>query len=831
MHDRLMHGAAPHVRAVAEARRLLAAGGITAFSCDVFDTFLLRRCAEPAGVYERACALAGVAEAGAATAAMFVAQRRSAEARARQAAKAARGSPEVGIGEIYARFPLRPFGLAAGSAAVLAEAEFQAERELCFVNPEICGLLAEARQAGAMVGFISDTYWDEARLAELIAACAPGFGWDFLFASCDRGGGKSETLFDDCLKERRLNPAAALHIGDNPGADVAAPARRGIAAVHYPQADRRLARIFVRETALFDQIALAGKTRLDGGLRNLRRSVAGAAPAADPAFAWGLTVLGPVFAAFDRFVAERVARLRAEGRSVAVACVARDGLLPLLIWRDARAEPVSYIEVNRRTALIAAAESGRMTDFFKRMPAVDLASAAQFLKGVTAPMRRFFAHAPGGVVGGADFAAALPRLVDAATLTRIGREARAALFAHLDAAMPDLAEATDLALIDLGYSGTVQKGLRSAFSLAGRPQRLHGLYLLGVDEDLAEIAEPDSAEGFLSGLALPPAARHAVLANVALLEQMCGAPEGSVMDYGPDGAVRREPDLRPPEQATVAARARDGALAFAAAARAAVARGLPDPLADPTATPWLAAILARALLLPDDTELAAFGGLKHDVNLGTRALVPLAEPQTAETLALAKPLPAAFAARQPPMWMAGSFAALSPALGFLHALAGCGGLCAETFGEAEIGPATAMLFKRGDMQACLPLSVTCTRTGFNELRIRVPLLAKSGIGAVMLPASALPPRGAVRGVVLQYGETAAAAMAAADAESIPVSALRGAGMALDGGILSAQGEDGYLMIPAPEFAAPVAVLTLTIAPLDGLRLLAAGDTPEETGLG
>ncbi|MGE4528689.1 MAG: hypothetical protein AB7D00_10015 [Rhodospirillaceae bacterium] len=831
MHDRLTHGAAPHVRAVAEARRLLAAGGITAFSCDVFDTFLLRRCAEPAGVYERACALAGVAETGTAAAAMFVAQRRIAEGKARQAAKASRGSPEVEIAEIYARFPSRPFGLAAGSAAVLAEAEFQAERELCFANTEIRDLLAEARQAGAMVGFISDTYWDEMHLAELIAACAPGFGWDFLLASCGRRSGKSEDLFDMYLKERRLTPAAALHIGDNPGADVAAPAKRGIAAVHYPQADRRLARIFVRESAMLDRITLSGQTRLDGGLRSLRRTVAGAVPATDPPFAWGLTVLGPVFAAFDRFVAGRVARLRAEERSVAVACVARDGLLPLLMWRGARAEPVRYIEVNRRTALIAAAESGKMADFFKRMPAVDLASAAQFLKGVTAPMRHFFKRAPGGIVTGAAFAQALPRLVDAATLARIGREARTALFAHLDAAMPDLAEATDLVLVDLGYSGTVQKALRGVFSLAGRPQRLHGLYLLPVDEDLAEIAEPDTAEGFLGGLALPPAARQAVLANVALLEQMCGAPEGSVMAYAADGAVRREPDLRPPEQAGLAARARDGALAFAAAAREAAARGLPDPLADAAATPWLAAILARALLLPDDTEIAAFGGMKHDVNLGTRALVPLAEPQTAETLALAKPLPAAFEARQPPMWMAGSFAALSPALGFLHALAGCGGLCAETFGEAEIGPATVMLFKRGDMQTCLPLAVTCARTGFNELRIRVPLLAKSGIGAVMVPASALPPRGVVRGVALQCGKTAAAAMAAAEAERIPVSALRGTGMELDGGILSAQGTEGYLMIPAPEFAAPVAVLTLTIAPLDGLRLLAADDTPEETGLG
>ena len=37
-------------------------------------------------------------------------------------------------------------------------------------------------------------------------------------------------------------------------------------------------------------------------------------------------------------------------------------------------------------------------------------------------------------------------------------------------------------------------------------------------------------------------------------------------------------------------------------------------------------------------------------------------------------------------------------------IAACGGLCAESFGEAEIGPAKVMLFKRDNLQACFPLA-------------------------------------------------------------------------------------------------------------------------------
>jgi hypothetical protein len=38
---------------LAEARRQIGAAGTASFSCDIFDTFLLRRCTGPDGVNER----------------------------------------------------------------------------------------------------------------------------------------------------------------------------------------------------------------------------------------------------------------------------------------------------------------------------------------------------------------------------------------------------------------------------------------------------------------------------------------------------------------------------------------------------------------------------------------------------------------------------------------------------------------------------------------------------------------------------------------------------------------------------------------------------------
>src|ERR1700748_3712480 len=205
-------------------------------SFDVFDTFLVRRCTTPDGVFDRAFQLSPVSKTHPEAATSYAQHRIDAEGRARKIKFNRLGIAEVTIEEIYARFPFRLFGLDGSALATLVQAEFTAELDLCRTNVEILRLYRQMRGRGLRTGFISDTYWGSDRLARLLRSCQPDIAWDFLYASCDHGTGKSDKLFPHYLTEQGLSPAKAIHVGDNEQADIKSARRHGIQPHFYPQA-------------------------------------------------------------------------------------------------------------------------------------------------------------------------------------------------------------------------------------------------------------------------------------------------------------------------------------------------------------------------------------------------------------------------------------------------------------------------------------------------------------------------------------------------------------------------------------------------------------------
>lgn len=591
---------------------------VSAWSFDVFDTFLLRACTTPDGVFERTYELSGISRACPNVSVSFIQHRIQAETRARRTAKEKRGGSEVHIEELYSFFPFNLFGLARRDLNDLVESEFAAELELCRANPDMLRQYLDMKRAGHRVGFISDTYWDSSRLARLLRACRPELAWDFLYASCDHGSSKSEKLFATYLANEGIDASASFHIGDN---DIKGAKRHGIRPRYYRQAAAQLASKFQRETALFELLCTGAPSRLDHGARTLRRMVAARSAERSPAFRLGLTVLGPVMAAFDAFVARRCEQVAGSGRTVALGFLGRDGFLSHRIWQDLHGGTAAYIEVNRRVSLIASADTMQpLVDLLGKILKIDAPTFRDMVKIMPPKVAAFFAGLPGGIASGEELAAALPGLMDATEIVELAAGLRARLLAYLRHAIPGFDHCTDLVLADLGYSGSVQKALRRIFEIEGINIRLHGAYLISVDDAFDDIAEEDSAAGFVSDLVVTPHVKRMLIRNVALLEQICCSADGSVRDYDGD-RVLREINPRPQSQIALAAEIQAGALAFADSAEAvALDLCLAPYAAAETAARWCTATLARLLLLPDEDELALLSGLKHDVNLGTHAL-------------------------------------------------------------------------------------------------------------------------------------------------------------------------------------------------------------------
>ncbi|MFT4117789.1 HAD family hydrolase [Bradyrhizobium sp.] len=785
---------------------------VSAWSFDVFDTFLVRACSTPDGVFERTYELSDISNSFPNVSLSFVQHRIQAESRARRTAKDERGTSEVGIDEIYSCFPFRLFGLTAQHLNDLVEAEFAAELELCRANPDMLRQYMDMDRAGHRVGFISDTYWDSDRLARLLRACRPGLRWDFLYASCDHGSSKSETLFAKYLSEQGIDSAASFHVGDNDKADIKGARRHGIRPRYYPQATPQLASKFQRETTLFELLCAGVPSRLDHGARTLRRMVAARSAERSPAFHLGLTVLGPVMTAFDAFVVRRCEEIAGSDRRVALAFLGRDGFLSHRIWQDLHGMTSAYLEINRRVSLIASADTMQpLLDLLGKVLKIDAPTFRDMVKIMPPKVAAFFAGSPDGIATGKELAKALPRLMDGNDIVELAAALRGRLLAYLRYTIPGFDDCTDLVLADLGYSGSVQKALRRVFDMEGIDIRLHGAYLMSLDDTFGDLAESDSAEGFISDLVVSPHVKRMLIRNVALLEQICCSADGSVRDYDGD-QVLREVNPRPAEQIALAAEIQAGALAFAERADdVALDYGLRPYAAPDVAARWCAATLGRLLLLPDQDELALLGGLKHDVNLGTHALAPMCDGRFVRSQITARGLSAACTSAAPPMWLAGSFAELSPSYGYLYALFGANRLPADVFENSACGSVQVGLFRAGGDAALETVSVY--RTGLGELRLHIPVSRGMAITMIALPLAKFAPEGVLHGVTIQSGGEVREAAESQEVIRIAADSLVYAGMQRSGAHYRAETADGCLLIPAAPMTQDIAIYSVAITPL------------------
>jgi FMN phosphatase YigB (HAD superfamily) len=811
------------VATVGAARR---AKVVSACSFDVFDTFIVRACTTPDGVFEKAYEISGLKDTHPNASENFVQHRILAEARARKEAEEKRGTVEVRITDIYSFFPFKLFGLDREALNDLAVAEFRAELDLCRANPEMLQQYLEMKRGGFHVGFISDTYWSTKQLSHLLRNCSPDLTWDFLYASCDHGHGKSGKLFAKYLSEQKVDPATSFHIGDNERADVKGARRHGLRSRYYPQASAKLTSTLQRETSLFELLAPGQPSRLDLGARTLRRMVTARNPEKSAAFHLGMTVLGPVMTAFDAFIEARCSELTKVGGKVAIGFLGRDGFLSHRIWQSSHDNAASYIEVNRRVSMIAAADTlVPLRELIGKIPRLDAGAFTGIVKVLPPKVAAYFQKQPQGIAIGKDLAESLPDLMSPRESAALAGGMRERLLTYLRTAIPDFDSCTDLVLIDLGYSGSVQKALRRLFDREHIRIRLHGTYLLTLDDAFHDLARGDTVQGMISDLVVTPHLKRTLLRNIALLELLCSSPEGSVRDYR-DGEVQREANPIPAEQIAFSAEVQAGAIAFAASAREIGASyGLQPFAPSAVGARWTAATLGRLLLLPDDDELALLSTFQHDVNLGTATLQPMIDSSFTNNAVIARGLTEAYAGSEPPMWLAGSFASLSPLQSYLYTLFGANRLSADVFGDAPCGTIEVGLFK-ADGAASME-AISLYRSGLGDLRIHVPIARKMNIAMIALPLAKFARAGILHGVVVRAGTNIDKASKSPDVKAIAFDTLVFGGMERNGRHYHASNDDGCLIIPVGPCENEVSVYTIAFTSLSHDRILSTTDAGSE----
>lgn len=575
--------------------------GVTLLSLDCFDTLLWRDVHAPVDLFNT------LGDAN-------LLQRSWAEQTARSAAAVQHRRNEVHIDEIYAEL-MPKAGKAERAAAV--QAELDAEARHCFAFKPTVELMRAAKAKGIETIIVSDTYLDEKQLRGLIAAAA---GEEVagligrIFCSSFYGKAKSEGLYEPVLKALKLSPDKILHIGDNKKADVDGVAPFGVNTLHlvqFTEGSQQRIRLESAISSIFHPIAPG--TALTH--QPHRATLAAFEPQVnDPAEVLGFTALGPLFAGFDRWLAEEAKALQAKhGGKVHAVFLMRDGYLPQRV-HEARGGTGHAVEISRFTGTAASLGT---------VEAIDRYLQREILSDRNAVAKQLLFPAPEAaklVKDNPTPASFLKAVKDPQRLRRIIAASNGfaeRLIAHVRKTV-NPAPGDTLMLVDLGYNGSVQNDV-DALLASKLNVKVAGRYLLLREQARSGLDK----RGFIGHEDYDCAALEALCANVAVLEQLCTAAQGSVVDYQKDGSAIRRGNSIKSRQSDVRDRVQAGCLRFVKAEGTATIRASEPPHQSLMWRRGAAGVLGRLMYVPLEAELAVLAEFEHDINLGVDNTVSL----------------------------------------------------------------------------------------------------------------------------------------------------------------------------------------------------------------
>ncbi|MBO9671669.1 MAG: hydrolase [Sphingobium sp.] len=585
-----------------------APAGIKILSLDCFDTLLWRNCNLPVDVFAELDLPGSAMEA-----------RIWGETKARRVVPFQRGEDEVTIEDIYGN--MMP---TASKAQVQAkvDAELEAEARNCYGFKPTVELMRAAKARGLEIIIVSDTYLSKKQLRTLIGRAAGedvAAMIDRVFCSCEYGYSKGGGLFVPVLAELGVSPSAILHCGDNPVADVAAPDQLGIHCCHLEQFDaeseQRL-RLEASAACIVDPT-----TRVTVPAYQPHRQRVALREADDAATRLGHDVLGPVFHSFAGWIKDEAAAQQARtGKPTKLLFLLRDGYLPAQAYLARYPEDaahVAMVEISRLTAAKAGMTDAKAIESYV-LPELDTGSSRVFARHL------LFDEAEAERLGNlpkTEFAAHIAKPDIARGIAQRSGAFAKKLVSHLE--YHGVAEGDSVMLVDLGYNGSVQnlieKRLKETMKLtvSGRYLLLRETWQSGLDK-----------AGFADHRHYDLKLLHALSESIAIVEQLCTLPQGSVVDYEADGSPVREENSVKSAQSDVRSMVQQACAAYCADADAGFVKAPASDTAE-TRRRMATASLARLLFLPVDSEVQVLSDFDHDVNLGTSELLKFVDVEAA----------------------------------------------------------------------------------------------------------------------------------------------------------------------------------------------------------
>ena len=494
-------------------------------SFDVFDTALTRTFARPADLF-----LSLGRRWGGASPERWMRLRIQAEQEARHQAKC----EEVTLEEIYGRLALAMDWTGEQARRAIA-AELELEEASLRPVPEIFDRVARLHREGQSVLFISDTYKPAPFLRALLERHGFWKEGDRLYTSSTEGVTKqSGGLYRAVLDREHLQPGGLRHVGDNDMADGLSARRNEVEAELFSAT-----RLNRHERALAEQAGsdLEFRSRLAAACRLARLSRFGMEDARERTL-WnvGASVIGPMLTGYVAWCLQE-----AEQQGIRrLYFVSRDGQVLLRIAQALCRAWKLGIECRYLFGSRQAWHVPALTEL--ENPALDWIFDPTLVLSVESVLRRV----------GFDAACATPTLAESGfvpsgwhrplDLAERGRlkdvlrkdPLRSSILAEAEARrrtaagylrQEGLMDAVEWALVDMGWSGRMQRSLRSLLGGLGVARPFSGFYF-------ALNGSPSAGDGDRMHSYLDPAGfARSGLRYIPVLETITAADHASVCSY------------------------------------------------------------------------------------------------------------------------------------------------------------------------------------------------------------------------------------------------------------------------------------------------------------
>lgn len=487
-------------------------------SFDVFDTLIKRSVARPEDLFllmeDHLTKVHPEIPAG------FARKRRAAERQANEEAGC-----HVGIGKMYDK--LRgEYGQCTDELMAL---EIQMELNGCQPNPQCAAWLDRWVAAGKTVVLISDMYLPSAVISEMLEKCGVR-GYKKLYVSCECGARKrGGSLFRIVLDDLKIRPKDLLHIGDNKRADLFAPLAMGIKAVWLRNDQKSLCKIpkdIKPEDALIYRTLKACIRNCSQGMNEYEKQ--------------GCEIFGPLLYGFTQWLTDQ---LRADGIND-IYFLARDGYMLMRAFEEFRLPDVKthYLYCSRRSYQVPMMwmhpdfeDVTRPFRYNKTMTIRSLLSRLglepdeyqEKVRGFGLQMDKIYGKE--AIYTSSEVKSFYDSIKDD-VIENARRE-----YEGLSAYIKSIPLSERIAVVDVGWYGTMQQALEELIGVEGLHVAVKGCYV-GVATDASAVASGEiDAAGYLYDTSRGKDLEKNRRSSGVIFEALFLAPHGSVKRFTIDG--------------------------------------------------------------------------------------------------------------------------------------------------------------------------------------------------------------------------------------------------------------------------------------------------------